>query len=123
MWGITTLSSLPMAKKTTTFLLLNLFLAALSTLTTAAVSPAVFVFGDSTVDVGNNNFLPSDAPKVNFPPWGIDYPGRTPTGRFTNGFNYADYVGMHYFSSNVDAAVFSSSYSNLFASRCLKPKQ
>ncbi|CAL9066615.1 unnamed protein product [Musa banksii] len=81
-----------MAKKTTTFLLLNLFLVALSTLTTAAVSPAVFVFGDSLVDVGNNNFLPSDAPKVNFPPWGIDYPGRTPTGRFTNGFNYADYV-------------------------------
>ncbi|CAD5193739.1 GDSL esterase/lipase At5g55050-like [Musa acuminata AAA Group] len=81
-----------MAKKATTFLLLNLFLAALSTLTTAAVSPAVFVFGDSAVDVGNNNFLPSDAPKVNFPPWGIDYPGRTPTGRFTNGFNYADYV-------------------------------
>ena len=123
MWGITTLSSLPMAKKTTTFLLLNLFLAALSTLTTAAVSPAVFVFGDSTVDVGNNNFLPSDAPKVNFPPWGIDFPGRTPTGRFSNGFIYSDYIGMHYFSSTVDAAVFSSSYSNLFASRCLKPKQ
>ncbi|CAL9137671.1 unnamed protein product [Musa acuminata var. zebrina] len=80
-----------MAKKTTTFLLLNLFLVALSTLTTAAVSPAVFVFGDSLVDVGNNNFLPSDAPKVNFL-LGIDYPGRTPTGRFTNGFNYADYV-------------------------------
>ncbi|KAJ8464931.1 hypothetical protein OPV22_027483 [Ensete ventricosum] len=81
-----------MAKKTTTFLLLNLFLVALSTLTTAAVSPAVFVFGDSTVDVGNNNFLPGDAPKVNFPPWGIDYPGGTPTGRFSNGFNYADYI-------------------------------
>ncbi|CAL9201649.1 unnamed protein product [Musa hybrid cultivar] len=81
-----------MAKKTTTFLLLNLFLAALSTLTTAAVSPAVFVFGDSTVDVGNNNFLPSDAPKVNFPPWGIDFPGRTPTGRFSNGFIYSDYI-------------------------------
>ncbi|CAL9204474.1 unnamed protein product [Musa hybrid cultivar] len=95
MWGITTLSSLPMAKKTTTFLLLNLFMAALSTLTTAAVSPAVFVFGDSTVDVGNNNFLPSDAPKVNFPPWGIDFPGRTPTGRFSNGFIYSDYIGMH----------------------------
>ncbi|RZS29361.1 hypothetical protein BHM03_00063080 [Ensete ventricosum] len=84
-----------MAKKTTSFLLLDLFLTALSTLTTAAVSPAVFVFGDSLVDVGNNNFLPSDAPKANFPPWGIDYPGRTPTGRYTNGFNYADYtVGL-----------------------------
>ncbi|KAJ8464926.1 hypothetical protein OPV22_027478 [Ensete ventricosum] len=81
-----------MAKKTTSFLLLDLFLTALSTLTTAAVSPAVFVFGDSLVDVGNNNFLPSDAPKANFPPWGIDYPGRTPTGRYTNGFNYADYT-------------------------------
>ncbi|RZS29089.1 hypothetical protein BHM03_00062765 [Ensete ventricosum] len=91
-----------MAKKTTTFLLLNVFLAALSTLTMAAVSPAVFVFGDSLVDVGNNNFLPSDAPKVNFPPWGIDYPGRTPTGRCTNGFNYADYIGMHYFGSSIE---------------------
>ncbi|RWW09070.1 hypothetical protein BHE74_00029263 [Ensete ventricosum] len=99
---MTTLSSLPMAKKTTTFLLLNLFLVALSTLTTAAVSPAVFVFGDSTVDVGNNNFLPGDAPKVNFPPWGIDYPGGTPTGRFSNGFNYADYIGMHYFGSSIE---------------------
>ncbi|RWW03443.1 hypothetical protein GW17_00033392, partial [Ensete ventricosum] len=88
-----------MAKKTTSFLLLDLFLTALSTLTTAAVSPAVFVFGDSLVDVGNNNFLPSDAPKANFPPWGIDYPGRTPTGRYTNGFNYADYTGMHCFGA------------------------
>jgi hypothetical protein len=57
--------------------------------------PAVYVFGDSTLDVGNNNYLPGkDVPRANKPYYGIDLPGSgRPTGRFSNGYNTADFVG------------------------------
>ena len=45
-----------------------------------------FVFGDSLVDSGNNNYLPTTA-RADSPPYGIDYPTRRPTGRFSNGYN------------------------------------
>lgn len=51
---------------------------------------AVYVFGDSLVDVGNNDYLPAPAPRANRP-YGMDLPGR-PTGRFTNGYNLADVI-------------------------------
>ena len=54
--------------------------------------PALFVFGDSLVDDGNNNFLPSLA-RSNFYPYGIDFP-LGPTGRFCNGRTVMDLVGM-----------------------------
>ena len=53
--------------------------------------PCYFIFGDSLLDVGNNNGLQTGA-KVNFLPYGIDFP-HGPTGRFTNGLNVADYIG------------------------------
>ncbi|GLU21383.1 hypothetical protein SLE2022_375260 [Rubroshorea leprosula] len=53
--------------------------------------PAMFVFGDSLVDDGNNNNLNSLA-KANFLPYGIDFYGR-PTGRFCNGRNIIDFLG------------------------------
>ncbi|KAI5640401.1 hypothetical protein M9H77_00187 [Catharanthus roseus] len=46
--------------------------------------PAVIVFGDSVVDTGNNNNLPTIA-KSNYPPYGKDFMGGRPTGRFSNG--------------------------------------
>ncbi|KAJ0983070.1 hypothetical protein J5N97_011325 [Dioscorea zingiberensis] len=52
-------------------------------------SPAMFVFGDSLSDVGNNNYIDTNA-KCNFPHYGIDYPGGKPTGRFSNGKNVVD---------------------------------
>lgn len=55
--------------------------------------PATFVFGDSLVDVGNNNYLVSLS-KANYLPNGIDF-GR-PTGRFTNGRTIVDIVGKIY---------------------------
>ncbi|OEL25576.1 GDSL esterase/lipase [Dichanthelium oligosanthes] len=62
----------------------------------AARPPAMFVFGDSTLDVGNNNFLPGpDVPRANKPYYGIDFPGSVPTGRFSNGYNIADYLAKH----------------------------
>ncbi|KAG2608577.1 GDSL esterase/lipase At1g71691-like [Panicum virgatum] len=56
--------------------------------------PAVYVFGDSTLDVGNNNYLPGEGvPRANMPHYGIDLPGSgKPTGRFSNGYNTADFV-------------------------------
>ncbi|XP_022137167.1 GDSL esterase/lipase At1g71250 [Momordica charantia] len=49
---------------------------------------SVFVFGDSLVDVGNNNFLHSAA-RANFYPYGVDYHAG-PTGRFSNGQTVID---------------------------------
>ena len=58
--------------------------------------PAIYVFGDSLADVGNNNYLPNAAmtSKANFPHNGIDFPGGIPTGRFSNGYNGIDYLCM-----------------------------
>ncbi|XP_061368611.1 GDSL esterase/lipase At4g28780-like [Gastrolobium bilobum] len=55
---------------------------------------AFFVFGDSLVDSGNNNYLPTTA-RADSPPYGIDYPTRRPTGRFSNGFNLPDLISQH----------------------------
>ncbi|MCL7030295.1 hypothetical protein MKW94_004170 [Papaver nudicaule] len=54
-----------------------------------ATSPALYVFGDSLVDSGNNNFLSTRA-KVKFLPYGIDFPNGA-TGRFTNGKTTVDF--------------------------------
>lgn len=59
-----------------------------------ATVPAVFMFGDSIVDTGNNNDLITIV-KSNFPPYGRDFPGGVPTGRFSNGKIPSDFVGMH----------------------------
>ncbi|RRT75062.1 hypothetical protein B296_00011635 [Ensete ventricosum] len=56
--------------------------------------PALLVFGDSIVDPGNNNVLPTFA-RCNFPPYGKDFPGGKATGRFSNGKNPSDILGEH----------------------------
>jgi hypothetical protein len=53
--------------------------------------PAMFVFGDSLTDNGNNNDLNSFA-KANYLPYGIDFAGG-PTGRFSNGYTMVDTIG------------------------------
>lgn len=63
--------------------------AAMKNLVNAAPSTAGFVYGDSLVDAGNNNYIVSLA-KANFQPYGIDRPDKQPTGRFCNGRNIAD---------------------------------
>ncbi|XP_008242080.1 PREDICTED: GDSL esterase/lipase At4g16230-like [Prunus mume] len=50
----------------------------------------IFIFGDSTVDVGTNNLLQSSSSRADFAPYGIDFPYSVPTGRFSNGLNSAD---------------------------------
>lgn len=55
---------------------------------------ASYIFGDSLVDAGNNNYLPTLS-KANISPNGIDFKasGGNPTGRFTNGRTIGDIVG------------------------------
>ncbi|CAI9787168.1 unnamed protein product [Fraxinus pennsylvanica] len=55
---------------------------------------AFFVFGDSLVDNGNNNYLITTA-RADEPPYGIDYPTHQPTGRFSNGLNIPDIISEH----------------------------
>ncbi|XP_028767295.1 GDSL esterase/lipase At5g45960-like [Neltuma alba] len=54
----------------------------------------IYVFGDSTVDPGNNNFVNTPF-KGNFPPYGRDFPNQIPTGRFTNGKLGTDFVASY----------------------------
>ncbi|KAL3727955.1 hypothetical protein ACJRO7_032667 [Eucalyptus globulus] len=59
----------------------------------AEAARAFFVFGDSLVDNGNNNYLVTTA-RADSPPYGIDYPTGQPTGRFSNGFNVPDFISQ-----------------------------
>lgn len=73
------------------FLLYSLILS-LPFLAYGQLVPAMFIFGDSVVDVGNNNGL-STLIKSNFPPYGRDFLNHRPTGRFSNGKLATDFVG------------------------------
>ncbi|KAI3890932.1 hypothetical protein MKX03_005323 [Papaver bracteatum] len=59
----------------------------------APVVPAVYIFGDSSLDCGNNNFLQNQA-KSNFAPYGVDFPTGQPTGRATNGATARDFIAQ-----------------------------
>uniref|UniRef100_A0A803MDV3 Uncharacterized protein n=1 Tax=Chenopodium quinoa TaxID=63459 RepID=A0A803MDV3_CHEQI len=56
--------------------------------------PCYFIFGDSLSDVGNNNNLRTMV-KANYPPYGVDFPGGVPTGRFTNNRTIEDYISTY----------------------------
>ncbi|KAF7146901.1 hypothetical protein RHSIM_Rhsim03G0085700 [Rhododendron simsii] len=56
--------------------------------------PMLCVFGDSVVDVGNNNHL-NTLIKSNFPPYGRDFVTHTPTGRFCNGKLATDFTAEY----------------------------
>ncbi|TQD72269.1 hypothetical protein C1H46_042173 [Malus baccata] len=72
----------------------------------AAIAPeaeaarAFFVFGDSLVDSGNNNYLATTA-RADSPPYGIDFPTHRPTGRFSNGLNLPDIISEQIGSERV----------------------
>ncbi|XWS33922.1 hypothetical protein CRYUN_Cryun22dG0124600 [Craigia yunnanensis] len=57
-----------------------------------AAAPAVYIFGDSTLDVGTNVFIPECLARADVYFNGIDFPSSVPTGRFSNGFNTADEI-------------------------------
>ncbi|MCD9560044.1 hypothetical protein HAX54_018473 [Datura stramonium] len=55
------------------------------------VVKAVFAFGDSIVDQGSNNYIETVV-KCNFLPYGKDFNGGMPTGRFCNGKTPPDLI-------------------------------
>lgn len=58
------------------------------------ISLTSFIFGDSLLDAGNNDYL-FTLSKADSPPYGIDFSasGGQPTGRFTNGRTVSDIIG------------------------------
>ncbi|KAJ4842212.1 hypothetical protein Tsubulata_005862 [Turnera subulata] len=84
-----------MATTSTTIFSLGVLVLAIGMLVShAEAAPrAFFVFGDSLVDNGNNNYLATTA-RADAPPYGIDYPTHRPTGRFSNGFNIPDFISQ-----------------------------
>ncbi|KAJ6331331.1 hypothetical protein OIU76_009836 [Salix suchowensis] len=56
--------------------------------------PALIIFGDSVVDVGNNNNL-TTLIKANFLPYGRDFVNHRPTGRFCNGKLATDFTAEY----------------------------
>lgn len=54
------------------------------------LAPALYVMGDSLLDSGNNNLLPTIA-RANFFPYGSIFAAGA-TGRFTNGKTVADFI-------------------------------
>ncbi|RXH98142.1 hypothetical protein DVH24_010467 [Malus domestica] len=66
----------------------------------AEAAPAFFVFGDSLVDSGNNNYLATPS-SADSPPYGIDFPTHRPTGSFSNGLNFPDIISEQIGSERV----------------------
>ncbi|KAL6566358.1 GDSL esterase/lipase 6 [Orobanche gracilis] len=57
----------------------------------AAAAEAIFIFGDSIFDAGNNHYNPNCSLQADFPPYGFNF-FHHPTGRFTNGRTVADFI-------------------------------
>ncbi|XP_057422199.1 GDSL esterase/lipase EXL3-like [Lotus japonicus] len=58
--------------------------------------PAVFTFGDSILDTGNNNHIPTLI-RCDFKPYGRDFgEGNHPTGRFSNGLVPSDIIAAKF---------------------------
>lgn len=55
---------------------------------------AIFVFGDSTADPGNNNHILTPIKSI-FKPYGRDFSNHVATGRFTNGKLIYDFIGNY----------------------------
>ncbi|KAK9065170.1 hypothetical protein SSX86_016553 [Deinandra increscens subsp. villosa] len=53
--------------------------------------PAVIAFGDSILDQGNNNYIPTFI-RANFPPYGVNFLGEKATGRFSNAKTPVDLI-------------------------------
>ncbi|CAN6441411.1 unnamed protein product [Victoria cruziana] len=73
------------------FIILCSFLPCLSREQRSNVT-AMFVFGSSLVDNGNNNYVRNSTARADYLPYGIDFPCG-PSGRFSNGNNPVDVLG------------------------------
>lgn len=81
------------SRKTVVFLVLAFAFASKGYAQEAApLVPAIVSFGDSSVDVGNNNHLLTYF-KANYPPYGREFIDHQPTGRFSDGKLVTDFTG------------------------------
>ncbi|KAK6123812.1 hypothetical protein DH2020_042443 [Rehmannia glutinosa] len=55
---------------------------------------AILIFGDSTADPGNNNYINTPF-RSNFSPYGKDFVNQTATGRFSNGRLANDFIAKY----------------------------
>ncbi|KAI3453091.1 hypothetical protein Pfo_009754 [Paulownia fortunei] len=55
--------------------------------------PAIFIFGDSIFDAGNNHYNRNCTAQADFPPYGSTF-FHHPTGRFTNGRTVPDFISQ-----------------------------
>jgi hypothetical protein len=55
---------------------------------------ALFIFGDSFYDAGNNIYLNTNIPKLNIFPYGETY-FKHPTGRVSDGRLIPDFIGKY----------------------------
>lgn len=66
---------------------------------------ALFIFGDSLFDVGNNDYINTSTNfQANFSPYGETFFGYS-TGRFSNGRLIPDIIGKYYFHSLPEKAL------------------
>jgi hypothetical protein len=77
--------------------------------------PAVIAFGDSIVDSGNNNDLKTLV-KCNFPPYGKDFQGGVPSGRFCNGKIPSDILGPLSLSFSLSLSLYGQINCNILLS-------
>lgn len=62
--------------------------------TLSSRTAALFIFGDSTVDPGNNNHITTiPENQAHYEPYGKNGFFETPTGRFSDGRIIVDYIG------------------------------
>ncbi|KAL1210174.1 GDSL esterase/lipase [Cardamine amara subsp. amara] len=64
--------------------------------TTKPLFPAILIFGDSTVDTGNNNYPLKTIFRATHFPYGIDLPNKTANGRFSNGKLVSDILATKF---------------------------
>lgn len=99
-----------MGKPYTLWLFFIEIMVKVSTSSSSGKVPAILVFGDSSVDSGNNNFIPTIA-KSNFEPYGRDFQGgNLPTGRFSNGRIAPDFISQAFGLKSTVPAYLDPSY-------------
>ncbi|CAN1138156.1 GDSL esterase/lipase 6 [Linum perenne] len=72
---------------------LLLYAATFSSVLGLVAPRAVFTFGDSIFDAGNNHFNNNCTAQADFPPYGSSF-FHHPTGRFTNGRTVAVHLSV-----------------------------
>lgn len=86
------------------FVMTTLLVLILLFISTEAAATGLFIFGDSTVDAGNNNYIETiPENRANYEPYAQNGFFQEPTGRFSDGRIIVDFIGEmtnHYYFYN-----------------------